>query len=283
MDKDLLMKKAAVNLMCCFIPLKRWRKEVRYALVDRQRRRKELLDYGFTIDADIITTPQGIRLDISDKGDKPLYMVKEVFVKNEYNLNLARESILIDIGMNRAAASLLFAADENIKRIYSYEPFKPTFDKAKKNLALNPMLGGKIVAYNCGLGKEEKTLKLPYLADSSGAMSTTYNKIHNTKNTTEETVVIKNAAKEISSIINENKSKQVIIKCDCEGAEYEIFEKLNEEGLVENIDVVIMEYHFGGPDRLVSILTENGFVVQTKTGSRKSRTGYIYAARTVER
>ncbi len=41
----------------------------------------------------------------------------------------------------------------------------------------------------------------------------------------------------------------------------------------------MMEFHFDSPDRLVEILTENGFAVQVKSGSSKSRTGYIYAVR----
>jgi hypothetical protein len=44
-----------------------------------------------------------------------------------------------------------------------------------------------------------------------------------------------------------------------------------------------MEYHFDKPDRLINILAENGFAVQVKPGSSKSRTGYIYAVRMAER
>ena len=128
MDKSLVITKALVNILCCFVPLKRWRKKIRYNLADRKRRHRELLELGFRIENDIITTPQGVRMDISDKADHPLYLIKEVFVKSEYKLNIAQESLLIDIGMNRAAASLLFATNKNIKKIYSYEPFKPTFD-----------------------------------------------------------------------------------------------------------------------------------------------------------
>jgi FkbM family methyltransferase len=283
MDKGLVIIKTLVNLLCCFVPLKRWRKKIRYDLADRRRRQKELLEGGFRIDANIITTPQGVRLDISDKADHPLYLIKEVFVKSEYNLNIAKKSVLIDIGMNRAAASLLFAANENIKRVYSYEPFRPTFDKAKKNLNLNPKLSEKIIPHNYGLGKADTVLKLPYFANATGAMSTTYEVFKNTRNVNRETVVVKDAATEISSIIDNNKDKHIIIKCDCEGAEFEIFEKLNIEGLVRQIDVVLMEYHVERPDRLIEILTENGFAAQTKIGSRKSKTGYIYAIRMAPR
>ena len=110
-------------------------------------RLRELVDYGCKIDSDILTTPQGIKIDISETLDNPLYSIIEVFVRSEYNLNITKESILIDIGMNRAAASLLFATNENIEKIYAYEPFKPTFEMAKKNLNLNPEFSKKIMKY----------------------------------------------------------------------------------------------------------------------------------------
>jgi len=114
-------------------------------------------------------------------------------------------------------------------------------------------------------------------------MSTTHKVCTAAKNASEETVVIKDAAKEIGSITTNNTNKHIIIKCDCQGAEFEIFEKLNEEGLIGNIDVVMMEYHFEKPNRLVEILSEQNFVVQVKPGSSKSQSGYIYAARIAER
>jgi len=278
-----LLWKALANLLCCFVPNKKWRKKIRYDLADRKRRRTELLGFGFKIDDDIITTPQGVHMDISNKADHPLYLIKEVFVKNEYNLNLGKESILIDIGMNRAAASLLFASNKQIKKVYSYEPFKPTFEFAKRNLELNPELSRKINAFNCGLGKEEKTLELPYIINATGGMSTTHEVFRDHQNIDKETVFVKDAAKTLLPILEENKDKHVIVKCDCEGAEFEIFERLSEEDLIGKIDVVLMEYHFEIPDRLVEILTENTFAVQTKKGSSKSKTGYIYAVRMEEK
>jgi len=275
--------KALVNLFCCFVPRKKWRKKIRYNLIFRKIRRKELLDQGFKINDGIIITPQGVRIDISDKPDHPLYLIKEVFVKSDYNLNIARKSILIDIGMNRGAASLLFATNENIKRIYSYEPFKPTFELAQRNLELNPQLSEKINAFNVGLGKTDKTLELPYMANATGGMSTAYDVCKGVRKATKEKVIIKDAAKEIIPILEENKNRHVIIKCDCEGAEFEIFERLSEEKIIGKIDIVLMEFHFEKPDRLINILTGNSFAVQVKPGSSKSRTGYIYAVRMAER
>jgi FkbM family methyltransferase len=271
--------KALVNIMCCFVPVKKWRRAIRHNLISKRMQLRELVDYGCKIDSDILTTPQGIRIDISETLDNPLYSVIEVFVRSEYDLNIKKDSILIDIGMNRAAASLFFAMNESIKKIYAYEPFKPTFEMAKKNLDLNPVLSKKIIPLNFGLGKSETKLILPYSADASVGMSTTYDVCRNRKNTKKETVIIKDAAKEISSILEENEGRHVIVKCDCEGAEFEIFERLNEENLVGRLDVIIIEYHFEKPDILINILTENGFAAQTKVGSQKKKTGYIYAVR----
>jgi FkbM family methyltransferase len=278
----LLMMKILAGFLCCFVPKKKCRKTVKRILFDDKRRCRELINYGCMIDADILTTPEGIRIDISHAADYPLYMIKEVFFKNEYNLNLKKDAILIDIGMNRGALSLRFASYDNIKKIYSYEPFKPTFDQAKKNLELNPRLSQKIQAFNIGLGKADVTLELPYLDTASGAMSTTYD-VCKDANTKKETVVVKDAAKEIYPILRGNQDKYIIVKCDCEGAEFDIFERLNEEKIVGQLDVVMMEYHVQKPDRLVDILTQNGFVVQIRIGSGKSKTGYIYAVKTVGR
>ena len=281
--KDLALVEALVKFMCCFVPAKRWRTSIRYRFVVNPRLQYQLLSQGFTLNDGVMTTPEGVRIDVSDTADCPLYLVREVFVKSEYNLDVGRESVLIDIGMNRAAVSLRFATNENIKSVYAFEPFRPTFDKAKKNLNLNPKLSKKIIPHNYGLGKAEVKLELPYMANASGGMSTTHDVVKGSKNIGKETVIIKDAAKEIGAILEENKNRYIIVKCDCEGAEFEIFDRLDEQGLFGRIDVVIMEYHFESPDNLVKILTREGFAVQRKFASRRAKTGYIYAVRMSER
>ncbi|MHC4539088.1 MAG: FkbM family methyltransferase [Planctomycetota bacterium] len=281
--KDFAVAEALVKFICCFVPTKRWRRSIRYRLVVNPRLQHQLLSQGFVLNDGVMTTPQGVRIDVSNTPDCPLYLVREVFVKSEYNLDISRESVLIDIGMNRAAVSLRFAANQNIKSIYAFEPFRPTFESARRNLELNPQLSEKIHTFNVGLGRKEATLELPYQSTRTGGMSTTHDACKGQKNVTTETVIIKDAAKEITTILEDNKNKYIIVKCDCEGAEFEIFDRLAEQGLVGRIDVVIMEYHFEPPDRLVKILTREDFAVQRKSASQKAKTGYIYAVRMAEK
>jgi len=273
--------KMLVNLLCCFVPSKKKRKKIKRKLIGTKSRRKRLLAHGCKIENEIVTTPEGVKIDISNVPHEAMGITKEVFLKKDYAINFSYDAVLIDIGLNRGIASLFFATYPNIKKIYSFEPFKPTFELAKKNLELNPQLTEKINAFNFGLGKVDITLKLPYMANATGGMSTTYDVCKGDKNIKKETVIIKDAAKEMTSILEENKDKCIIVKCDCEGAEFEIFERLNEEKLIGNIDVILMEYHFNEPDGLVSILAGNGFVVRTKVLSKKMGTGYIYAVRMV--
>ncbi len=67
--------KMLVNLLCCFVPKKKWRKKLRYHLVDIKRRQRDLLSRGFKIEDGIVTTPQGVRIDISNKSDHPLHLM----------------------------------------------------------------------------------------------------------------------------------------------------------------------------------------------------------------
>ena len=270
--------KILVNLLCCFVPSQKRREKIRNKLVKLKERRKKLLDYGCTIEGDVALTKDRIRFDISDYA-KVCAHIGEILVSETYNLSCKEDSVVIDIGMNRAIASLFFAAKETVKKIYAFEPFEPTLALAKKNLNLNPELNKKVRIFAYGLGKENTTLEIPYSINLSDCMSTTRT-VSVKKNVRTETVTVKDAAQTLAPIFEENKTNRIIIKCDCEGAEFEILERLNEENLVGKIDALLMEYHFEKPDRLVKILTENGFAVHVKHGLKKEPVaGYLYAVK----
>ncbi len=270
--------KILVSILCCFVLSKKRRKELRNKLVKSKERRKKLLNYGCTIEGEVAITKEQLKFDISDYA-KACNHIGEILVEEAYNLSCKEDSVVIDIGMNRAIASLFFAAKENVKKVYAFEPFKPTLALAQKNLDLNPELNKKIQTFACGLGKKDTTLDIPYSINLSDCMSTTHT-VSVKHNVRTETVTVKDAAQILAPIFEENKNNRIIVKCDCEGAEFEILERLDEENLVVKIDVALMEYHFKKPDRLVKILTENGFAVHVIHGSKKEPiTGYLYAAK----
>ena len=61
------------------------------------------------------------------------------------------------------------------------------------------------------------------------------------------------------SEIIERHNEKVFIKLDTEGSEFEIIPLLDEKGLLEKVDVLIMEYHRKGPQNLLDILKRNNF------------------------
>lgn len=276
--------KMLVNLLCRFIPSKKARKAIRKRrrqLVAPRERREQLLDYGCTIEGDIAVTKERIMFDISNDA-RVCFHIKEILVNEIYSLICKDDCAVIDIGMNCAVASLFFAAKENVRKIYAFEPFKPTIALAKKNLDLNPELSKKIRIFEYGLGKKEATMEIPYSAEVSYRMSTTHT-ISIEQNAQTETVTIKDAAQLLAPIFEENKNNRIVVKCDCEGAEFEIFERLYESKLIGNIDVILMEYHFEKPDRLIKILTEAGFAVHVQNRQQKEPVmGYLYAVKMQE-
>jgi hypothetical protein len=80
--KDFAITQALVKFVCCFVPAKRWRTKIRYHFLVNPRLKFQLLKKGFTLNDGIITTPEGVHIDVSSTAGCPLYLVKEVFAKN---------------------------------------------------------------------------------------------------------------------------------------------------------------------------------------------------------
>ncbi len=198
------------------------------------------------------------RLHIEGSSFNTLITANEVLYKDEYFLQSQDKYVMFDIGLNIAMTSLYKAEDDNIKKIYAFEPFKPTFDLAVKNLKHNSSLSEKISIFNFGLGNQDKTLEINYNAERPGAMSSVKNVFEDCSDV--EKIEIRKASDVLSPLFEQHKEK-IFMKIDCEGAEKEIIPDLNSSGLLKKVSVIIMEWHFEDPSYLVSILKENGFVV----------------------
>jgi hypothetical protein len=80
------------------------------------------------------------------------YVVQELFAEGVYSIHLNTEKIVVcDIGMNVGIASLYFAGVNNVTKVYSYEPFPETYQRALANFSLNPLLKDKILPRNEGV------------------------------------------------------------------------------------------------------------------------------------
>ncbi len=208
-----------------------------------------------------------------------LFILKEIFVEGVYNFNLQHDMedyLLIDIGMNVSYASCYFAKVKQIPQIIYFEPFTPTYNQGKVNIALND-LDGKIDARNYGLGGCNEVLSVPYAPEFRGQVGiqgTDYIRSNITESAIEK-IYIKNAFEPLLAIVNDFSSKRFIMKIDCEGAEYNLIERIPLK-MLERCDLIMMEWHEKGPKPIEQWLQENGFTNMSFYPYSK-RAGMIYA------
>ncbi|HEX8041793.1 MAG TPA: FkbM family methyltransferase [Chryseosolibacter sp.] len=208
-----------------------------------------------------------------------LFIIHEIFVRGAYNFDLPDRCVAIDIGMNVGIASLFFASRSTVDKVFAFEPLRPTFQQAKVNFGLNKSLSDKIQAVNYGLGDQSGELTVDYDYSNKGQIGvrgTTF--VRSTLQQVEkQLIVIREASLEVKRILSQHAGQVFILKVDCEGSEYPILQDLFRHGLLSRFRMVFIEWHEQGPEPLITLLRESGFVTFYQWSS--SRAGMIYAAR----
>ena len=218
-------------------------------------------------------------LKIYVESYEELFILDEVFVQNDYNFLSNQKVVVIDIGANIGTSCLFFSKIDNVEKIYAFEPVPQTFQQALINFELNKEISKVVQFNNYGLGKNDR--EEVFLFDKNvkgntgvrGQMSTSFN----LENVIETKVKIKNASEQIKFILAANPLAKIVLKMDCEGGEYEIFESLTESGMIAKIDYLMMEWHDKGADLFEEILIKNGFICFSKRLAFNS--GMIYAVK----
>lgn len=207
---------------------------------------------------------------ICEKGGTDHDTVVEIFGENTYNISIQPESVVIDMGMNIGAASLYFAANKNVVRVYGFEPFPDTYSRACENIAMNTdWIRNKILTYNIAVTDKEGIRQVSVETDHTG-----WRNIFST-GSNESSVQIKcKAAKDVvQEIMDKEEGKRYILKIDTEGSEFLIFSSLAETNIFYHIDAIVMEYH-ADPKPLIKVLEQYGFRYSIKG---KGRIGVITA------
>jgi len=226
-----------------------------------------------------------ININIDSLGD--YHVAREIFLYKEYEGGFNAENVVvIDMGMNIGCASLYFASFPNIKCIYSFELVESTFQKALKNIGLNPVLAQKIIPHNFGISnREERILVNTEVISGKTSVFTSPAK-------SRIECVIKDASAILKPILENHSDSKILLKMDTEGSEYDIFDSLDKSGLLSRIDFIIGEWHniLGESvcldsdtqkpllDKLRSHFTRNGFAY--KITNVHQGIGYFYACNT---
>lgn len=190
------------------------------------------------------------------------HILNEVFVNQDYNLISNDKSVIIDIGTNIGTSAIFFSKLDFVEKIYAFEPLKDTFDQAQYNLKLNVNLHKVVSIKNFGLGSDDREEVFMFNKKTKGntgvrgRLSPSYS---GARNFEKRMVQIKDASIEIENILKETENRKVVIKMDCGGAEYEIIENLKASKLLNNIDILMIEWHDKGAKSIEDILKEFDF------------------------
>jgi FkbM family methyltransferase len=206
-----------------------------------------------------------------------LLILKEVFIDGIYNVFTPEKFCLVDIGMNVGITSLFFANKSNCDSVIAFEPFEKTRALAQKNFLLNAV-SSKIEIRNYGVGYPPRELEVKYSMEYKGSVGinglSSY--IMPQSELDNELLEIRDVSDAINSIIENNNN--VILKIDCEGAEYEILNRLDALKILPKIKYLMIEWHIEGPHFLIDILNSNNFFVLSFNENEKD-IGMIYACK----
>ena len=228
---------------------------------------------------ELIAGNKNTQFKINDEEE--LFILSEVFLEGAYNIvsPTSKKIALIDIGMNVGITSLFFASKENVDKVFSFEPFKPTFSLALQNIALNESYAAKIIASNVGLAKQKTEIYVPYSPKEKGRMGTKglpKSEGYVASDVRQELMQLNSASEEFLKIKEQIKNHFVICKIDTEGAEYEIISSLYNDNLISVPDVYFIEWHEVKPDDIVAKLKESNYHV-IETAITLLHSGMIYA------
>ncbi|RMH73536.1 MAG: FkbM family methyltransferase, partial [Gemmatimonadetes bacterium] len=209
------------------------------------------------------------------------YVFEEVFIHRCYHVHLTKPAIVFDLGMNVGFTSLYFAQFDLVEQLFGYELFPYTAQLAEQNIALNPSITPKIKVFPFGLGNENRTAEMTYSKQHLSLNGVFQSGIYSETDTLETTLVQFRSAHEVlQPILEDYPAHQKILKIDVEGSEYEILDNLWTNNLLDQFDILLIEWHEQGPQSIEHMLEKFGYQILSMTNYQPNTTaltGMIYA------
>ena len=181
--------------------------------------------------------------------------------------------------MNVGVASLYFASQPYVKKVYGYEPFPETFAEASMNVAANPVMASKIKLMNEGVSNLREIRSIALFESGLLSASTIEQKNEYGKKIGQVIEVQLVAIDKVFElVISENPNASILLKLDCEGEEYAIFDMLKASTYLKNVDIAIIEWHEKGAEPIEKVLLDNQFKLK-HVHHVSENSGMIYATK----
>lgn len=230
---------------------------------------------------------QGLELELRDPNLRfkvrdllDIWIVKEVCLDRSYyppSMESDTDWTLIDIGGGFGAFAVDAAYRHTNGKVYSYEPFQPSFELLRENLRLNSI--SNVRAFPYAVGGTPGTSRL-YLDQRSPLLHSTVPpdpRVGLWPSIEVETT-------SLDAIMNDTGIDHCdVLKIDCEGGEYELLFGASGSTF-ERIRFVTLEYHDNltgyQHEELVRFLTLRGFDVTLVPSPAHPWLGQIFASNT---
>ena len=141
---------------------------------------------------------------------------------------------------------------------------------------MNSRLCNKIKLFNHGLASSDRQIDVTYSPTWKGSVGM-FSSPQFVLDAPDRSQV-RSASITMRQILAEHKGEAVIVKMDCEGAEYEILAALDDSKTLRQVTGFMIEWHDRGVEPLASLLRKNGFVVWTTRTNIDRDLGILYAA-----
>jgi FkbM family methyltransferase len=158
-------------------------------------------------------------------------LVEEIFIFQVYRFETTFSSpTIIDCGSNIGLSILYFKKIYPTASVLAFEPDYHNYEQLKRNIEGNNLLG--ITLHKCALSADVGIVDL-YHEISSGSLRSS---LHNKEGKKIESVVSQRLSEYITNDVE-------VVKIDVEGAEIEIIQDLLRSGKINNIKLMIIEFH----------------------------------------
>jgi FkbM family methyltransferase len=217
-------------------------------------------------------------VSMTSPPDVPLLdLIEEIWVRDSYtrnNLKLRPGAVVIDIGANIGAFTVLVARANPMARIIAVEPDPQNVAFLSRNLFQNGVTNVSVVPVACGGEKGDGTI----YDRGSGALHSLFS---NDMQGNISPPLYQTPIVTLEELFDQYSVERCdLLKIDCEGSEYDILFNSSVETL-SRISKIALEYHVGfnehSPAALERFLRKAGFEVECLP-MRQDGTGFLYAS-----
>jgi len=201
-----------------------------------------------------------------------LWVLTESYINKDYEkfgIPVGRNWTVIDIGAGIGDFSILAAQASSRNKIYAIEPYESSYNLLIRNIKLNKIKN--VRTFQIAISSKQKKL---------GMMINQKNLGNNRIKKYEKSKMFVNAIS-LEQFMNQNKIDHInLIKSDCEGEEFNIFQNLNRDSY-KKIDHIVMEYHLFKSkymlEKLVDTFRSNGFKIKQTSNPVHKNIGFLFA------